>query len=110
MHACMYARMYVCMYVCKYVCMYVRMYVCLYVCTYACIHTYIRHGKLKIIRLWETGCYASDTSGFRRQRTIAQTINNLENNYVIFWQSEINSSEKLDFLRIYKQGFHTVNI
>ena len=103
--------MYVCMYICTYVCMYVRMYVCLYVCMYVCMYTYIyKTWKSKIIHLWETGCYDSDTSDFSRQRTIAQTINNLENNYVIFWQSEINSSEKLDFLRIYKQGFHTVNI
>ena len=25
------------------------------------------------------------------------------------WQNEINSSEKLDFYRICKQGFHTIN-
>ena len=44
-----------------------------------------------------------------RQSTIAHIIKNLENNYVIFWQNEINSSEKLDFYPIYKQGFHTNN-
>ena len=57
--------------------------------------------------LRETGCYDLDTLGFVRQSTIARTIKNLENSY-IFWQSEINS-EKLDFCRIYKQGFHTSN-
>ena len=36
-------------------------------------------------------------------------MKNLENNYVIFWQNEINSSENLDFYPIYKQEFHTNN-
>ena len=53
-----------------------------------------------------TGCYDSDTLGFMRQNTI---IKNLENNYMIYWQNEINSSEKLIFYRMYKQGFRTSN-
>ena len=56
-----------------------------------------------------TGCYDSDTLGFMRQNTIIHMIKNLENNYMIYWQNEINSSEKLIFYRMYKQGFRTSN-
>ena len=31
----------------------------------------------------------------------------LENNYLNFWQEEINTSIKLDFYRLYKTGFCT---
>lgn len=58
--------------------------------------------------LQEIGCYNSGT-GFMRQDTIAQIIKNLESNYIIYWQNEINSSKKLDFYRMHKQGFHTSN-
>ena len=31
----------------------------------------------------------------------------LENNYLNFWEEEINTSMKLDFYRLYKTGFCT---
>ena len=66
------------------------------------------HTSLSELKTYlrETGCYDSDILDFMRQSTITHTIKNLENNYVNFWQNEINSSEKLDFYRIYTQGFH----
>ena len=66
------------------------------------------HTSLSELKTYlrETGCYDSDILDFMRQSTITHTIKNLENNYVNFWQNEINSSEKLDFYRIFTQGFH----
>ena len=43
-----------------------------------------------------------------RTSTIAQIMRKLENNYLNFWQEEINTSMKLDFYRLYKTGFCTM--
>ena len=55
-----------------------------------------------------TGCYTNtENLDSIRTSTIAQIMRKLENNYLNFWQEEINTSMKLDFYRLYKTGFCT---
>ena len=55
-----------------------------------------------------TGCYTNtENLDSIRTSTIAQIMRKLENNYLNFWQEEINTSMKLDFYLLYKTGFCT---
>ena len=55
-----------------------------------------------------TGCYTNtENLDSIRTSTIAQIMRKLENNYLNFWEEEINTSMKLDFYRLYKTGFCT---
>ena len=55
-----------------------------------------------------TGCYTNtENLDSIRTSTIVQIMRKLENNYLNFWQEEINTSIKLDFYRLYKTGFCT---
>ena len=54
-----------------------------------------------------TGCHTNTKNlDIIRTSTIAQIMKKFENNYLNFWQEEVNTSMKLDFYRfLYKTGF-----
>ena len=56
-----------------------------------------------------TECQHTLTSESLRTNTLANLLSKITDNYLKFWQTELNNSKKLDFYKRIKKGFYASN-